>query len=414
MRLVYTVCGSISAYKSYDIVRSLVNNGNQVKVILTKGALQFIKPQTFRYLGALEVYGHDDDFNFPKTAEDSNVLHIELARWCQKLIIAPASANTIANLSMGAANDLLSSVFLALEDHKPVLIFPAMNTQMLQHKLVQENMSVIERLKKVSQVKIMPTKKGELACGEMGAGKLLDTDEIVDLIEATKTKPKTNSKKLLIVTGATISPLDSVRYLTNPSSGLTGFHFAKQALARGHEVKVLAGKYATKKLDNLVAHESYQLERFTTTEQLKEIVAQQIDQYDAYLSPAAIGDIEFTFSEEKIKKSQFQESIPFKVGADILKAVVENYSHKFIVGFAAESHLTDKVLLEKWNSKPVNILVGTKVSNGLENAQKEEGFSRPSADYAIMMDGEIQRHQDWKKEDMVSFVLNQLEEHNAH
>lgn len=416
MRILYTICGSISAYKSYDIVRALVNEGNEVKVILTKGALEFIKPQTFLYLGAQDIYTHEDDFQNPKNfnqySKEGNILHINLARWCEKLVIAPASANTIANLSMGKATDLVSTLFLALEPHKPVLIFPAMNTQMLQHTLVQENLDVLTRLKKVNQVQIMPTQSGELACGEIGQGKLLETEKIIDLID-TFTLPMENRKKILIVTGASISPVDSVRYLTNPSSGVTGYYLAKEGLKRGHQVTLLAGKYSTEKVKNFIGLRNFKLQNFTSTSHLKNIVESEIQEHDAYLSPAAIGDIEFKMSEVKLKKSALEDSLPILKAPDILKEVINNNSNKYIVGFAAESELSEKLLLTKYEQKPVNLLIGTKVSNGLET-QNFEGFQKMNANYAIVKKSEIEYKESWSKIDLAKYILNSMEEHYAH
>lgn len=166
MKILLGISGSISAYKSIDIARGLVKNGHEVKVVLTAGALKFVVPEVFTYLGVSDVYHAQEDF------EHKNVLHVDLARWCDTFLIAPLSANTLSRLARGEASDLLSSIFLALEPHKNVLIFPAMNTNMLYHPFTQENLKAVEKIKTLPNVHVFPTDSGILACEEVGEGKL--------------------------------------------------------------------------------------------------------------------------------------------------------------------------------------------------------------------------------------------------
>ncbi len=175
MKILLGVCGSISAYRSLDICRGLAKKGHTVKVVLTRGALEFVKPEVFSYLGADEVFLPADDFNV-KTAKDRNVLHIELSKWAQRLVIAPASANTLAKFAHGMCDDLLSSIFLA-SPQLDTVIYPAMNTNMLEHPLTKKNFKTLSDL---SNLFIHPTKEGLLACGDTGAGKLQDVDLIVE------------------------------------------------------------------------------------------------------------------------------------------------------------------------------------------------------------------------------------------
>ena len=214
MKILLGVSGSISAYKSYDLLRSLVKEGHEVITVTTKSGEKFVHPWLFKSLGAKATYTYADDFQ--KAKETDGVLHIELARWCDGILIAPASANFIADLSHGKATDLLSSIFLAISDERPVALFPAMNTKMLQHPFVKENIDKISKLKNVYD---RPTASGTLACGEEGEGKLEDIDVIAEtapIIFGQFLNRAKNEKHYLITTGATISPLDPVRYLTNP------------------------------------------------------------------------------------------------------------------------------------------------------------------------------------------------------
>ena len=238
-----------------------------------------------------------------------------------KLVIAPLSANSLSRLVHGEASDLLSSIFLALSQDKPILVFPAMNTQMLNHPFVKENFDLLEKLKSLPQVFIHPTLSGELACGDIGEGKLADIKTMSEMIEAYTFKNKKTS--ILLTAGATISPLDSVRFLTNPSSGKTSYLVAKQALNKGYQVKVIAGLHATSDFDHLIHHPNFSIERVTTTEQMNSTVLAQVQSYDHYITPAAISDIKFDLSKEKIKKEKLNDSLPIKKNEDILSNVLK-------------------------------------------------------------------------------------------
>src|SRR5690606_22618424 len=182
----------------------------------TQGALEFIQPNTYRFLGAENVYLPQDDFNLSKLSKDQNVLHIELVRWAHKLVIAPLSANTLSRLNLGITNDLLASVFIA-RGSLPTLLFPAMNTQMWNNEKNQKNIKEITQ----STTFVINPASGLLACGDIGEGKFPEVNAVVDLVETFTPNLQTH-KKAVITAGATAAPLDPVRYLTNPSSGKMG------------------------------------------------------------------------------------------------------------------------------------------------------------------------------------------------
>lgn len=380
MRILLGVSGSISAYKSLDIARGLVKSGHEVKVILTSGALKFVVPEVFTYLGVSEVYKAQDDFNH------KNVLHIDLARWCDVFAIAPISANTLSRLAQGQASDLLTSVFLALEPHKNTLLFPAMNTNMLHHPFTEKNIEDIKKLKTLNNLFVSPTDAGILACEEVGLGKLPNVDEIVELIP-TMIRPLKNAeqKTILATTGATIVPLDPVRYLTNSSSGITGYYLAEAALGLGHKVTMIAGAHSTAKLNLFSKHPNFKLVRAKSVEDMKCAVFAELENADLYISSAAISDIEFDVSDSKIKKDTLGDSLKIKPATDVLKAVLEKKSAKLkVVGFAAETDPSDSVLNKKMQSKPVDLLVGTKVNNGLTKNQDVSGFNADFAEYRLL------------------------------
>ncbi len=381
MKICLGVSGSISAYKSIDLARLLVKSGHEVKVVLTTGALKFVVPEVFTYLGVLDVYKSEDDFIH------KNVLHVDLARWCDVFVVAPLSANTLARLASGQTSDLLSSIFLALEPQKNILLFPAMNTHMLHHPFTEENAKLVVKLKTLNNVFVSSTDSGVLACEEVGAGKLPSVEEVASLITTMPPLDGFDSKSkkhFLVTTGATIVPLDPVRYLTNSSSGITGYYFAMEALSLGHKVTMIAGKEASSKLDLLKRHPNYKLSRVNTVTNMYDAVMAEIKNVEVYVSSAAISDIEFDISNEKIKKETLADCLPIKKARDILKSVIElKLPNLTIVGFAAETDTSDEIINKKMLSKPVDLLIATKVNNGLTNTSELTGFNVEEAFYRL-------------------------------
>jgi phosphopantothenoylcysteine decarboxylase / phosphopantothenate---cysteine ligase len=383
MKYVLAVTGSIASFKSYEVARQLVKNGYEVKVILTQGALEFIKPDTFRYLGVQDVYLPTDDFDPKNLGQKENVLHIELAKWAHKLIIAPASANTMARLALGLNNDLLGSLFLAF-GKRPVLIFPAMNTEMWNHPRTQEHLSSLRNL---SHISVVNPVSGLLACGDIGQGKFPEVSAVVDLIE-TLDPHKKSGKKIVITAGATVSPLDPVRYLTNPSSGKMGVAIAKAFLEAGHEVTVLAGYQCTSQVDNLLGHPAFQLVRTPTTQQMRDAALKHFSDADLYISTGAIADVEFDIAKEKIKKESMGTSLPFRQGPDILKDILSlRKHHQRVISFAAETQTTEEVFREKMSRKPVDLMIGNKVSSGILGDNTVTGFQVDEGHYYFVEPG---------------------------
>ncbi|MFZ8932620.1 MAG: bifunctional phosphopantothenoylcysteine decarboxylase/phosphopantothenate--cysteine ligase CoaBC [Bacteriovoracaceae bacterium] len=393
MNILLCVTGSISAYKSYDLCRSLVKEGHHVKVLLSAGALEFINPNTFKYLGA-EAFGPQDDF------KHSGVLHVDLARWAQSFVIAPLSANKLSDLVMGKASDLISSVFLALDLNIPKLFFPAMNTHMLNHPFVKDNFN---KLKGLAHTKVFDTQSGKLVCGEEGEGKLENIEVIKDCIESLSFN--SSSEHILISTGATIAPVDPVRYLTNPSSGITGYHLAKEALKQGHRVTVIAGQMATHKLDFLNSLDSYQLIRVKTTNEMYEQVHQYFPHCTRYYSSAAISDFEFDTELEKLKKSSFSQALTYKKAPDVLRSVLKlKKNNQKVIGFAAETQLNEQILKEKYESKPVDLLVGTRVHSGIKNKELQ-GFQNENGSYLFYSKNGIQFEGNLNKSELAKEIL---------
>lgn len=406
MKILLGVTGSISAYKSLDLARSWVKKGHEVKVVLSKGAEEFVVPKVFRFLGCDSVYLAGDDFSNPPlvgNGESWSVLHVELAKWADHFCIAPMSANTLGKLSRGEAIDLLTSTVLAWHADKPITIFPAMNSHMLSNPITQSH---IEKLKLLPNLFIHPTDNGLLACGDEGEGKLPTVDLISDFVESFNLSKQ--SKQVLITTGATLSPLDPIRYLTNASSGKTGFHLAKEALSLGYKVILVAGTNSTETLKHFIAHPNFKLVFVTTTKEMEKVVEDNFSNSDLYISSAAISDIEFedTFST-KLKKDQITNNLPIKETTDILKKMIGLRTNQKIVGFAAETELTDEVLNNKMTNKPVDLLVGTKVHSGHRDSMEQQGFGNDDAEYCFFSKNEKQ-FMPLKKEQLAKAIFEKI------
>lgn len=399
MKILLGVTGSISAYRALDICRGLVKDGHEVKVILSRGACEFVQYKTFSYLGALKVYRAMDDFNI-EAEPNTNVLHIDLSKWCDKFIIAPASANTIAKIANGFCDDLLSSVFLAL-GKKNCAIFPAMNTQMLTHPNTQRN---LQSLSLLPNIFIHPTDEGELACGDTGAGKLPKPEMISEIIPLINTSAPTS--KVMITTGATIAPLDPVRYMTNPSSGLTGYELARAYVQRGNHVTLIHGHNVTEKVQYLRHLPNIELVEAKTTKDMLEAVSSRFDQIDTYISTAAMSDVEFEFSDNKVKKKDIDSGLKIKTAPDVLGTILKTKKHQKVVGFAAETDCTEEVFKEKWTRKPVDLLVGNEVSNGIQTNQK--GFATNENHYFFVKKGKITSDKFLSKKDLAIHIMEEL------
>jgi phosphopantothenoylcysteine decarboxylase / phosphopantothenate---cysteine ligase len=401
MKILLGITGSIASYKSYDLARSLVKNGHEVRVILTQGALEFIKPQTFRYLGVQACYLPGDDFNPSLLQTNQTVLHVELAKWADKLVIAPLSANTLARLSLGLNNDLLVSVYLAF-GHKPILLFPAMNTQMWQQPKVQRS---LQELKKLPHLYAVNPVSGPLACGDEGEGKFPDINNILDLIE-TLNPTRIIKKKIIVTAGATAAPLDPVRYITNPSSGRMGIAVAKVFLSAGYEVCVLAGHACSSEIENLSGHPRFKLIKTPTTALMKEAAVAEFPDADLYISTGAIADIEFDVEPEKMKKEKMGNSLSFHQAADILKEIIAlKRPQQKIVSFAAETQTTHEVFSEKIQRKPVDLMVGNKVANGLIGETPLKGFQATEGEYFFILPNKISGPISLKKQQVGQMLL---------
>lgn len=346
--IVLGVTGGIAAYKACDIVSKLVKKNINVDVIMTKNATNFVNPLTFQTLSSNIV--NVDMFADIKYWE---VNHISLAKKADILLIAPATANIIAKIAHGIADDMLSTVALATK--AKMIIAPAMNTNMYDNPATKEN---IDLLKSRGVIFVEPD-TGLLACKDVGKGKLADVDTILKVVDYhLHESDEFKCKKILITAGATIEDIDPVRYITNKSSGKMGYAIAKIAAEMGADVTLISGKT---QLDV-----PYNLANFISVRSAQDMY-EEVRKYwktaDVIIKAAAVAD--YTPKEKlgnKMKKQEGDLSIPLKRTIDILKSIGEEKTSQILVGFAAETQNVEQYAKEKILKKNLDMIVANDVS----------------------------------------------------
>ena len=325
--IIIGVSGGIAAYKTAYLVSALSKTEADVNVIMTKNACEFISPLVFETLTGNKCYVDTFDRNFKFDVE-----HISLAKKADIFMIAPATANVIAKIANGIADDMLTTTFLASKCKK--IVSPAMNTAMFENQITQDN---IAKLKKYG-IGVVEPQNGLLACGDTGAGKMPEPDFLFDVIEREIAREKDMlGKKVLVTAGATMESLDPVRFLTNHSSGKMGFAIAKEAMLRGAEVTVVKAN-TTAKIPNFV-----KIVEVSSAKDMFGAVTALSNQQDIIVKAAAVADYTpESYVDSKIKKKDGDLSIPLKRTMDILKYLGENKKEgQFLCGFSME---TDNML----------------------------------------------------------------------
>lgn len=359
--IVLGVSGSISAYKSPDIVRRLQDLGAEVRVILTQGGAQFITELSLQAISKNKV--HD---NLWDKETELSMGHIELAKWADALLIAPASANTIANLTAGKACDLLSSVILASDC--PIIIAPAMNQQMYASSSVQDNLvTLVQR-----GIQIIDPAYGVQACGDIGEGRLAESAEIARQVGSIFQSTKLSGKKVLITLGATIEAIDPVRYLSNHSSGKMGMALADACIEAGAQVTLILGNISTS-----ISEPSKQIS-VTSAEQMYQTVMENINDQDIFIACAAVSDYSIKNPKNhKIKKSVQAITIELIPTKDILKDVCHLPQRPICIGFAAETQNLLENAQNKLKNKGCDAIILNDVSNadfGFKSDENEVVF----------------------------------------
>ena len=347
--IVLGICGGIAAYKSAELTRQLIAAGAQVRVVMTKGAMAFIQPLTFQALSGNPV--HSDLLD--ETAEAA-MGHIELARWADLVLVAPATANTIASLTHGFANDLLTTLCLATE--APIFIAPAMNRIMWINPATQANCELLKQ----RGIEILGPGEGAQACGETGAGRMLEPTQLVNyLLEKNdRTSDILKGKRVLITAGPTREAIDPVRFISNHSSGKMGCAIAEAAYAAGAEVTIVMGPV---ELANPAGITCRPVE---SARDMQAAVMAEVESSDIFIAVAAVADYRAELvADKKIKKNGGCLTLNLVQNPDILAEVAAQPSPPFTVGFAAETHDIEEYARDKLQRKKLNMIAANDVSD---------------------------------------------------
>lgn len=340
--IVLGVCGGIAAYKSVELLRLLVKEGAQVRVIMTGNAAHFVGPMTFEALSRRKVCR-----TLFETTDDAAVQHIHWAEQADGVVIAPATANLLGKLAGGIADDALSTFMLAVTC--PVLLCPAMNTNMYAARAVQRNLGILRDY----GYAVLEPGSGELACGTTGPGRLPDPSIIFDTLTGLLAPQDYSGRKLLITAGPTREAIDPVRFITNPSSGKMGYAIARAAAMRGGRVTLISGPTV------LTPPLGVACVQVTTAAEMAAAVLERMDQTDVIIKTAAVADFRPAATENlKIKKDQAALTLTLERTQDILKSVGERKKNQILVGFAAETHELDAFAAEKLKAKNLDLIVG--------------------------------------------------------
>lgn len=347
--IVLCISGGIAAFKAAMIASALRKRGAEVQCIMTEHATHFITPLTMR-----EITGHPVAIKMFDDIPEYNVEHIALARWADLFVIAPCTANVIGKIANGIADDMLTTTVMATK--APVLIVPAMNTNMYLNPITQDNMAKL----KSYGYRFMEPASGHLACGIVGVGRLPEPEDIVDRIELEACKTDTLKGKNVIVTaGGTREPLDPVRFVGNHSSGRMGFAIAKAAVLAGAEVTLVAGSTDNLKTPTGVARRI----DVTSTCDMKNAVDSYYDACDLVIKAAAVADYRSAKpAKDKIKKSEATLTLNLEKNPDILYELGKRKTHQTLVGFAAETTNVIEYGQGKLKKKNLDMLVANDVS----------------------------------------------------
>ena len=349
MQIVLGVTGGIAAYKAPDIVRRLRDIGADVRVILTPNAARFVSP-----LSLAAVSGHGVIIEQWGDSEHGGVDHIELARWADLLLIAPATANMIAKLAVGIADDALSTY--ALAHRGAIIVAPAMNTSMLQHQTVQMNLAALRD----RDVIVLDPDSGLLACGDEGSGRMPDPPVLAEFVKQQFATRDLEGKSILVTAGPTREPIDPVRYISNRSSGKMGYAIAEAARRRGANVTLVSGPTA------IPVPAGVALTRVMTAAEMHSAVMEALPAQHIVIKAAAVADFTpVTVADHKIRKQTLHDetTLTLKKTPDILADIGAASPRPFIVAFAAETDSVESSAREKLIRKNADLIVANDVGD---------------------------------------------------
>jgi phosphopantothenoylcysteine decarboxylase/phosphopantothenate--cysteine ligase len=389
-KIILGITGGIAAYKMNHLIRDLIKKEAEVKVILTRSAEDFVSPLTISTLSKNKVFTnlYDEDKNWNN--------HIELALWADLMLIAPCTANTLAKVSAGICDNFLMAVYLSAKC--PIIIAPAMDLDMYAHPTVSRNLQIAESFGH----QVIPAEFGELASGLIGQGRLAEPETILSVLENRFSDVDQNfeGKKFLITAGPTYENIDPVRFIGNHSSGKMGFEIAKNAAKRGAEVILISGPSSEKVEDKNIT-----LHKVTSAQEMFDEVFKYYGNTDVAIMSAAVADYTPKVkATEKIKKSENELTIELVKNKDILRAMGEQKSHQFLVGFALETQNEEENAKGKLVKKNLDMII--------LNSLRDEGAGFANSTNKIKIFTPTEEHSfDLKsKEEVANDILNFIEQ----
>ncbi|MGX5172787.1 bifunctional phosphopantothenoylcysteine decarboxylase/phosphopantothenate--cysteine ligase CoaBC [Aliikangiella sp. IMCC44653] len=369
-KLLLGICGGIAAYKCADLVRRLVERDFDVRVVMTDAAAEFITPMTLQAVSGNPVNqaAFDPDM-------EAAMGHIELARWADAILIAPATANTLAKLAHGKADNLLTTIVLA--SSAPLFIAPAMNQQMWSNPQTQANMQQLEH----NGHHILGPGEGAQACGDIGLGRMLEPLDIAQrLATIYAAKGSLAGKSVLLTAGPTVEAIDPVRFISNHSSGKMGYALAKAAAAAGAKVCLVSGPV------NLAIPANVNVIKVTSAMEMLQAVQDNLLGTDVFIGCAAVADYSpVEVCTQKIKKNEDEMILKLKRNPDILAWVSNTENRPFVVGFAAESQNLKTFALGKLNNKKLDMICANNISN------TDVGFNSDNNELLLLFKGEEEK-----------------------
>jgi phosphopantothenoylcysteine decarboxylase/phosphopantothenate--cysteine ligase len=393
MRLVLGVTGGIAAYKAAELLRMLQERGLDVQVVMTAGARNFVTPLTFAALSGHKVitgmFGESGD----EPNVESAIEHIAVAQGIDALVIAPATANVIAKMAQGIADDFLTTLILATK--APIIVAPAMNVNMWDNEATQQNLQTL----RARGIRVLEPDEGYLACGMIGSGRLASIESIArSVFETLHLREDLRSETVLVSAGPTEEPLDPVRYITNRSSGKMGYALAEACRRRGAAVTLVSGP------TRLPAPEGVTVENVRTTAEMSEAMLRRLEGATMVLMAAAVVDFAPANMEtEKIKKRRATLNLELKPTQDILSEISRRRKpHQLVVGFAAEtSHLLENAAA-KVREKSLDMIVANDVT------QSGAGFDSDTNIVTLVFpDGQVKPLEKMSKLNVANAILDE-------
>ena len=385
-KILLIISGGIAAYKTLDLIRNLRSKNYEIKTILTKTAEEFVTPLSISSLSNNKVYLNKFDLN-----EEIEMDHIALSRWADLILVAPATANIIENISNGSANDFINTVILA--SNKKIFLAPAMNVKMWEKDATQIN---VEKLKKRNFSMIGPS-EGLLACGEFGEGRMANVNEIEFTIDNFFIKKDINLSAV-VTAGPTREYIDPVRYISNESSGLQGYYIAKKMVECGIKTKLIMGPSQIKIEDNI------NTVKVTTAQEMLEAVKESLPT-DIAVCSAAVSDFRTDKFEQKIKKNNKDLNLKLYQNMDILSFISNhnNLRPKLVVGFAAETNNVIEYAKKKLEQKHCDWIIANDVSDS------NIGFNSKNNEISIIhKNQEIEKISKREKSEIATLLVQKI------